>query len=759
MHKPLPRPVYVVLAVFKPNREHLEAQIASLAAQTHPVAQVVAVIADLTSEALVVTLCQKHQVPLDVVVPDAEKRSYKSFEIGIERALERAPETALIALCDQDDVWRADKLAILVHAARPGVALVHSDAEVVDAEGQQIHASMHRLEHRKSSSSLSDMLLRNAVTGMTMAITVPAARAALPFPPQAGLFFHHDLWLALVAKSVGREQFVKQPLVKYRQHDGNVVGALVSPAKEPKIGSSRWQVQWAGKYAIAAYLAKSLSLRAQEIRQHEPVLNSRRLRLLRPYLAPRATGLSLLARAAPLALRGHLDLAWTSAVFGAVQTGRLLWATRWISRGGFMSALCTFDTKLFSLAPGSQPGGAANKPRKARMQAADFADRRTQRRFDVSFSRTGPGRVVLMVPTLNPGEMFAGVATALDIGVGLAERGHNVLFLATDFPIARERVSLEFIRHRAQNPAAVPPGRIEVACGATADTISLRASDRFLATAWWTAHLAQGLLHDFPFDARRFHYLIQDYEPGFYPWGHEYAAAEESYGFDFEPIFNSRPLQQHFAELGLAQSSSPALVFAPSVDVGRYIAVTRHPNRVPKLAVYGRPEVARNLFPVCISALQRFLQSAGIRRGEIELVSVGLAHEDVVFDGGIVLKSLGKIPWDDYAEFLGTVDIGLSLMLSPHPSHPPLEMAAAGARVVTNSFGAKDLGTLSPAISSAQPTAGDVARALQQALQTGPTSLADRRIDMTQLGPPIAQMIDQLANALAGSAAEMAEAV
>jgi hypothetical protein len=39
-------------------------------------------------------------------------------------------------------------------------------------------------------------------------------------------------------------------------------------------------------------------------------------------------------------------------------------------------------------------------------------------------------------------------------------------------------------------------------------------------------------------------------------------------------------------------------------------------------------------------------------------------------------------------------------MLSPHPSYPPLEMAAFGVRVVTNTYANKDLSHLSPFIES-----------------------------------------------------------
>jgi hypothetical protein len=36
------------------------------------------------------------------------------------------------------------------------------------------------------------------------------------------------------------------------------------------------------------------------------------------------------------------------------------------------------------------------------------------------------------------------------------------------------------------------------------------------------------------------------------------------------------------------------------------------------------------------------------------------------------------------------MDVGLSLMYTPHPSYPPLDLAASGAVVVTNRYGVKE---------------------------------------------------------------------
>ena len=74
-------------------------------------------------------------------------------------------------------------------------------------------------------------------------------------------------------------------------------------------------------------------------------------------------------------------------------------------------------------------------------------------------------------------------------------------------------------------------------------------------------------------------------------------------------------------------------------------------------------------------------------------MSVGESHPDIDLGAGIVLHSIGKLSVAEYAELLRTSAIGISLMISPHPSYPPLEMSHLGLLVLTNRFGEKDLST------------------------------------------------------------------
>jgi hypothetical protein len=109
------------------------------------------------------------------------------------------------------------------------------------------------------------------------------------------------------------------------------------------------------------------------------------------------------------------------------------------------------------------------------------------------------------------------------------------------------------------------------------------------------------------------------------------------------------------------------------------------------IVVYGRPGTPRNAFPAIVDGLRAWLAVSADASGW-EFVSIGRSHPDIDL-GGAFLRSMGKLDLHAYAALLRRAAIGVSLMISPHPSYPPLEMAHLGMLVLANRFGAKDLAT------------------------------------------------------------------
>ena len=108
------------------------------------------------------------------------------------------------------------------------------------------------------------------------------------------------------------------------------------------------------------------------------------------------------------------------------------------------------------------------------------------------------------------------------------------------------------------------------------------------------------------------------------------------------------------------------------------------------IVVYGRPRTPRNAFPAIVDGLRAW-RRADPRAIDWQTVSVGQSHPDIDLGVGDPLRSIGKLDLDGYASLLRESAIGISLMVSPHPSYPPLEMAHLGLLVLTNGFANKDL--------------------------------------------------------------------
>lgn len=748
--------VHVVLAVFNPEPRHIEAQIRSVAAQTGVRVELHAVIADLVSADIVAQLTRASDLACHIHLPTKKLNAVAAFEFGLTQAVDVAAEGDIFSLCDQDDIWHPDKLKKSVQALQSisGCHLVHTDARLVDDQGELVAPSMFKHEQRDRRTGLRRLLYRNSITGMTATFSRSVAVHALPFPQQSGVFFYHDLWLGLVAAAKGPITCLRDQTVDYRQHDQNAVGA-VNSGDGMRILSSEWLRTRFASYSLSCYLAKSLMLRVEEISTSEPEAFDRtRLRHLRPYLRHYGLGLSHFFDSLGYAARGYRELANHSFSQGVVKSGRLVWAARKMLRLDYQNRLKEFDDLGFSLAPGVVPKPAPSLAVAPGAQSGNpqvwysFLDQRKTRPWTPEFSSSRPAVVSILIPTLNPTEIFAGVATALDLGVGLARRGMRVRFIATDLPLVCPHASRNFLADRiSPQDRGETLSRIELACGVTSDSLAFSPFDNVIATAWWTAHVAKSIVDSPLISADRFYYLIQDYEPNFYAWGMEYAGAIESYSMPCIPIFNTTLLRDYVRSQGFDFEGTQGLAFRPSINIDHYSELSRVPGRKKRrIAVYGRPEVPRNMFPVCIEALAELVHSQKLTSDCVEIVSVGLAHDPILLPGDIVVQSLGKLAFEDYPVFLTTVDIGLSLMYSPHPSHPPIEMAASGAHVVTNSFGPKDLSMLTPLIQSADPTPCSVAKAMAQAWASLDEIVPSdaRQIDLSPLGMELDDVAEML---------------
>jgi O-antigen biosynthesis protein len=324
-------------------------------------------------------------------------------------------------------------------------------------------------------------------------------------------------------------------------------------------------------------------------------------------------------------------------------------------------------------------------------------------------------RLNVILPFISEHWTFGGIATALR----LFER------LATEFDTCRIIVMYE---NQSQVDASRWPGWVQdlgdVAPRSLAYLAHKNASlaiceqDFFLATFWSTAVCARLLVAEqarlFAQRRRRFVYLLQDYEPGFYPASANSVVAESTYD-DRDgtiAVFNSRPLAEYFWETG--RSYLQQYLYEPMLNPTlrmshRQLGECRKERLI---LIYGRPSHPRNGFDILTAALEVWTATYPAAT-EWSLVSWGEQHDEITLGRGVSLRSRGKFTLEEYADHLSRCWIGISFVFSPHPGYTVLEMAQFGAWVITNRFANKDPTQLAPnLIGVHELTAANIAAAI-----------------------------------------------
>lgn len=332
-------------------------------------------------------------------------------------------------------------------------------------------------------------------------------------------------------------------------------------------------------------------------------------------------------------------------------------------------------------------------------------------------------RLNLLIPSIEFRDTYGGISTALRIFEKLKTSVPHARILVTDASV-RDYDKTKFREYTLTPPLLDSPGNsILELYDRNNITIDVSAGDIFLASAWWTAYIARPLIHwqreYYKLEPKPLFYIIQDYEPGFYPWSSRYMLAESTYKADVPTvaIFNTGILQEFFERLGYTffQKYHFNPTINPMLLEKAKIAQKTKRSSPYQLFVYGRPSVPRNAFEIIIQGLHIWVNSDPNAKNW-NIVSAGEKHPEIPLGKGIKLVSVGKLTLEEYANELIRSSVGLSIMISPHPSYPPLEMAAFGLEVITNSFANKNLSEGSPSIISIENlTPESIASALTDA--------------------------------------------
>jgi hypothetical protein len=360
---------------------------------------------------------------------------------------------------------------------------------------------------------------------------------------------------------------------------------------------------------------------------------------------------------------------------------------------------------------------------------------------------TGVAHVNLVLPELSPASLFAGLKTALDAAYAVAEI-RNLPLRIVVFGVAISPSNRKIVARLLESRGRPSGAAVEIiAIEATAAT-EFSSSDIWIATYWTTAHALDVACKLGIVDPGRVMYLIQDYEPGFFPWSTDYAVAMSTYASGFVPIVNSVPLRDYI-EANAGIDVPLGSTFRPQLDLRQLerAATLRLATDRPKILFYGRPSKPRNMFKLGIAAMRAAsskLDSLGL---DVAFESVGEAHGAVALPTGREVGVLGKMAWDDYFTQLASADVFFSLQASPHPSHPPLDAVTSGGFAVMNELG----GTrahIHPRLQAGRPDpeslANDLVDSVQSAMMSSASTMFDPRF-LVSLGATLPDAVQNAA--------------
>lgn len=324
-------------------------------------------------------------------------------------------------------------------------------------------------------------------------------------------------------------------------------------------------------------------------------------------------------------------------------------------------------------------------------------------------------RFNLVIPTAKPEKVYGGISTAIKAFLSiLPAEHHSIRIIITSDDVDRASVDLltkYFNKEFIVNAVNLGDSGNEIVqiCHRKDFVLEVSDFDVFFATAWWTADVAYRA-YDFisASDGKpnKVIYLIQDYEPGFYTWSNHSALARSTYarGKDTIAVINSEELAGYVLNRHKMPNSF-VIPFRINTSIYDHLIKLDY-ERFPKenqILVYARPSVQRNLFEIIVEGLHLWQKMNPQVANQYEIVLAGEPFDNGLISHLINARVVGKMSLEMYALNLARSRIGVSLMESPHPSYPPLEMAFAGCKVVTNSYEGKNLEKRSNNIISLDP--------------------------------------------------------
>ena len=246
------RTVTVVMSSFN-GEKYIKEQIDSILSQKH--CKVSLLVRDDGSSDATITILQQYENKGQLKLLQGENlKPAKSFL----EALKYSGETDYYAFSDQDDIWLDDKLNAAINVLEKmdnnKLNLYCSNLTAVD---NNYNILTSRLLPEQIVSNYKELLVRSPhIFGCTCVFNKKLRDFIVDRELPKNLIMH-DLWIALIASSMGNLYYDSAAYIMYRQHGNNHTGAIMSFKEKMRtrwrdiIGASPFSISLQAKEVIA----------------------------------------------------------------------------------------------------------------------------------------------------------------------------------------------------------------------------------------------------------------------------------------------------------------------------------------------------------------------------------------------------------------------------------------------------------------------------------------------------------------------------
>lgn len=347
--------------------------------------------------------------------------------------------------------------------------------------------------------------------------------------------------------------------------------------------------------------------------------------------------------------------------------------------------------------------------------------------FPTKYSIEKDSTIHIILPSIDASSFTGGPNTAYSLLALLTQRGFHVNVVSLNpFSGTDVESKSKIVDHCTMLISSwINPAKVSIHFPTDINPLIFGINDIFIATMHWTMNsVAEPAKHT---KLKKPFYLIQDYEPLLYPFNDDYICALNTYSLEHYGIINSSFLTKYMVDEKIGnydhfKYEKDYISFDPSISIDKfYESDEKKDSGKFILLVYYRPDTgARNLASTCIQCLQYLIEEYDINFSNWEFWGMGDKFSRIDLGKNCVLNCLPWMNYDDYCKQMRKSHVLLSLMLSPHPSYPPLEFAQCGGYVVTNKFSNKNeesFAKLSPKIICSELNISSIAKNLYTAIK------------------------------------------